>query len=109
LSVFLFSLIVVPLTEGFFGKLDVFQAALHAHLSGLTVIALLNSALAAYYYLRVMVSLYMRPPEQHIECAIFTAPLWLAVASCLGVTFWLGIFPTQALDFAVKSAQQLLH
>jgi len=31
------------------------------------------------------------------------------VASCLGVTFWLGIFPTQALDFAVKSAQQLLH
>jgi len=109
LSVFLFSLIGVPLTGGFFGKLYVFQAALHAHLIGLTVIALLNSALAAYYYLRVMVYLYMRPQEQPIECAPFTAPLWLAVASCLGVTFWLGIFPTQALDFAVKSAQQLLH
>jgi len=109
LSIFLFSLIGVPMTGGFFGKLYVFQAALHAHLVGLTVVALLNSALAAFYYLRVIVYLYMRPEEKPIACARFTAPLWLALASCLGVTFWLGIFPSQALDYAVKSAQQLLR
>ena len=36
-------------------------------------------------------------------------PLWLAVASCLGVTLWLGIFPNQALQYALKGAQQLLR
>ncbi|HXE32210.1 MAG TPA: NADH-quinone oxidoreductase subunit N [Terriglobales bacterium] len=110
LSIFLFSLIGVPMTGGFFGKLFVFQAALNAHLVGLTIVALLNSALAAFYYLRVIVYLYMRPREgQPIACANFTAPLWLAVASCLGVTFWLGIFPSQVLDYAMKGAQQLLR
>ncbi|MGH9392683.1 MAG: NADH-quinone oxidoreductase subunit N, partial [Terriglobales bacterium] len=109
LSIFLFSLIGVPMTGGFFGKLYVFQAALHAHLVGLTVIALLNSAVAAFYYLRVIVYLYMRPQEKPIACAPFTAPLWLALASCLGVTFWLGIFPSQVLDYALKGAQQLLR
>jgi NADH-quinone oxidoreductase subunit N len=110
LSIFLLSLIGVPLTGGFFGKLFVFQAALQAHLVGLTVIALLNSALAAYYYLRVIVYMYMREREgAPIVCARFTLPLWLALASCLGVTFWLGIFPSSVLDFAAKSAQQLLR
>lgn len=110
LAMFLFSLIGVPLTGGFFGKLFVFQAALHAHLVGLTVIALLNSAVAAFYYLRVIVYMYMRPREgAPIQCARFTAPLWLAVASCLGVTLWLGIFPSQVLNYAVQSAQQLLR
>lgn len=107
LSIFMFSLIGVPLTGGFFGKLFVFQAALNAHLVGLTIVALLNSALAAFYYLRVVVYLYMRPAERPIECARFTAPLWLAVLSCLVVTFWLGIFPSQALAYALRGAQQL--
>ena len=109
LSIFLFSLIGVPMTGGFFGKLFVFQAALNAHLVGLTIVALLNSALAAYYYLRVIVYLYMRPQEESIACAPFTAPLWLAVAGCLAATLWLGIFPSQALAYALKGAQQLLR
>jgi len=110
LSMFLFSLIGVPMTGGFFGKLFVFRTALDAHLIGLTVIALLNSALAAFYYLRVIVYMYMRPQEgEPIACARNTAPLWLALASCLGVTLWLGIFPNQALQYALKGAQQLLR
>ncbi|MGH9416025.1 MAG: NADH-quinone oxidoreductase subunit N [Terriglobales bacterium] len=109
MAIFMLSLLGVPLTGGFFGKLFVFQAALNAHLVGLTIIALLNSALAAFYYLRVLVYMYMRPQEQPIACAPFSAPLWLAVISCLGVTFWLGILPNQALQYALKSAQQLLH
>jgi NADH-quinone oxidoreductase subunit N len=108
LSLFLFSLIGVPLTGGFFGKLYVFQAALHAHLIGLTIVALLNSALAAFYYLRVIVYLYMRPQGEPIACARFTAPLWIALAGCLAVTLWLGILPSQALSYAALSARQLL-
>ena len=51
LAIFVFSLIGVPLTGGFFGKFYVFQAALNSHLVWLTIIGLLNSAIAAYYYL----------------------------------------------------------
>ncbi|TAN24497.1 MAG: NADH-quinone oxidoreductase subunit N [Acidobacteria bacterium] len=109
LAVFLCSLIGVPLTGGFFGKLYVFQAALHSHLIGLTVIGLLNSALAAFYYLRVIVYMYMRPEEEPIAQSRSNAPLFVAVAACVLVTFWLGIFPSTALAHALKGAQQLLH
>ena len=62
LIIFLLSLIGVPLTGGFFGKFYVFKAALDANLVWLTVLGLLNSAVAAYYYLRIIVVMYMHEP-----------------------------------------------
>ena len=62
LTIFLLSLIGVPLTGGFFGKFYIFKAALDAHLVWLTVLGLLNSAVAAYYYLRVLVVMYFKEP-----------------------------------------------
>ena len=64
LTVFLLSLIGVPLTGGFFGKFYIFQAALESHLIWLAVLGLLNSAVAAYYYLRLMVVMYMHEPGE---------------------------------------------
>ena len=55
LSIFLLSLIGVPLTGGFFGKFYIFRAALESHLVWLAVLGLLNSAVASYYYLRILV------------------------------------------------------
>ncbi len=52
LTIFLLSLIGVPLTGGFFGKFYIFKAALDSNLFWLTILGLLNSAIAAYYYLR---------------------------------------------------------
>jgi NADH-quinone oxidoreductase subunit N len=63
LTIFLLSLIGVPLTGGFFGKFYIFKAALDSHLVWLTVLGLLNSAVAAYYYLRILVVMYMREPS----------------------------------------------
>ena len=63
-SIFLLSLIGVPLTGGFFGKFYIFKAALDSHLVWLTVLGLLNSAVAAYYYLRLLVMMYMREPGE---------------------------------------------
>ena len=60
MSVFMLSLIGLPLTGGFIGKLQIFQAALEEGWVWLTIIGLLNSALSVYYYLRVVVYLYMR-------------------------------------------------
>src|SRR5271167_2732836 len=60
LTIFLLSLIGIPATGGFFAKFYVFSAALKSHLVGLTIIGVINSAIAAYYYLRVIVYMYMQ-------------------------------------------------
>src|SRR5438105_8960657 len=54
LTIFLLSLIGIPITGGFFAKFYVFSAALQANLVGLTIIGVLNSAVGAYYYLRII-------------------------------------------------------
>ena len=105
LTVFLLSLIGVPLTGGFFGKFYVFKAALDGGLVWLTILGLLNSAVAAYYYLRVIVVMYMYEPTDALDT--LTAPtagtrvtLWVSAAA----TLLLGIFPGVVLDFAGRSA-----
>jgi NADH-quinone oxidoreductase subunit N len=105
LTVFLLSLIGVPLTAGFFGKFYIFQAALQAHLVWLAVLGLLNSAVAAYYYLRILVVMYMKEPG---ETALNLEPLGAGLSAALLLpaagTFVLGIFPGLILNFAGKSA-----
>jgi NADH-quinone oxidoreductase subunit N len=105
LAVFLLSLIGVPLTGGFFGKFYIFRAALQSNLVWLTVLGLLNSAVAAYYYLRILVVMYMREPSEAATNAepLATGMKLALVLPALG-TFLLGIFPSLILDFAGKSA-----
>ncbi len=105
LTIFLLSLIGVPLTGGFFGKFYIFKAALDSHLVWLAVLGLLNSAVAAYYYLRVLVMMYMHDPSQAVqEAEPLSHGLQLAlVLPALG-TLFLGIFPNWVLEFAGHSA-----
>ena len=107
LAIFVFSLIGVPLTGGFFGKFYVFEAALNSHLVWLTVIGLINSAIAAYYYLKIIVAIYMQEPAAATEQLPHpTASLRIAIwASALG-TLVLGIYPSALLSFASFSARQ---
>jgi NADH-quinone oxidoreductase subunit N len=105
LTVFLLSLIGVPLTAGFFGKFYIFQAALQSHLVWLAILGLLNSAVAAYYYLRILVVMYMKEPQ---ETTLNLEPLGVGLSAALLLpaagTFVLGIFPSLILNFAGKSA-----
>jgi NADH-quinone oxidoreductase subunit N len=105
MTIFMFSLIGVPLTGGFFGKFYIFKAALDSNLVWLTVLGLLNSAVAAYYYLRILVVMYFREPGEAAEnIPPAGAALQIAVyAAALG-TVLLGIFPSTVLDFATKAA-----
>lgn len=59
MAIFLFSLTGIPPLAGFFGKLYAFAAAVDAGLAWLVIVAVINSAIGAYYYLRVTVSMYM--------------------------------------------------
>ena len=63
LTLFLLSLAGVPITSGFVGKLVVFGAAVEAGYEWVVVIGVLASAIAAFFYLRVMVVMYMEEPE----------------------------------------------
>ncbi len=105
LTIFLLSLIGVPLTGGFFGKFYIFQAALQSHLVWLTVLGLLNSAVAAYYYLRLMVMMYMHEPgEVTNNLEPLTAGLRAALILPAIGTFLLGTVPGVILTFAQSGA-----
>jgi NADH-quinone oxidoreductase subunit N len=109
LTIFLLSLIGIPLTGGFFAKFYVFSAALQADLIGLTIIGVINSAIAAYYYLRLIVVMYMRDARD--EAAVpLAVPFALAIAVLISTvaTLWLGILPGSVLDYARQSAADLL-
>ena len=110
LSLFLLSLIGIPATGGFFAKFYVFNAALKANLVGITIIGVVNSAIAAYYYLRVIVVMYMREGREEAEVPpALPLSLQAAVALSAAATLYLGILPQRVLDYAVRSAQDLMR
>jgi NADH-quinone oxidoreductase subunit N len=92
LTLFLLSLAGVPLTSGFVGKLLVFGAAIDAGYSWLVVVGVLASAVAAFFYLRVLVVMYMEEPgEEHITAS--PAPLGRGVvALAAAATIFFGLF-----------------
>jgi NADH-quinone oxidoreductase subunit N len=109
LTVFLLSLIGIPATGGFFAKFYVFSAALRSNLIGLTIIAVLNSAVGAYYYLRIIVMMYMKEPRGEITVARVPLSLAVALSISVAVTLYLGILPGRVLDFASRGASDMLH
>jgi NADH-quinone oxidoreductase subunit N len=97
----LFALAGIPLTSGFVGKFVVFQAALADGMAPLVVVALVASAVAAFFYLRVIVLMYFSEPAADgptvsVPGAFTTAAITLGVI----VTLLLGVLPTLALDWA---------
>ncbi len=109
LTVFLLSLIGIPATGGFFAKFYVFTSALQSHLIWLTIIGVINSAVGAYYYLRIIVYMYMRDEREEVPVARMPFGLAVALAMCLMFTIYLGVLPTQFINYALKSAHDLVR
>jgi NADH-quinone oxidoreductase subunit N len=105
---FLMSLIGIPITGGFFAKFYVLSAALKSNLVGLAIILVLNSAVGAYYYLRIIVMMYMREPRGEVPVAPVPLAAGLAIAVCVLLTLYLGVLPGRVLDYASQSARQLV-
>jgi NADH-quinone oxidoreductase subunit N len=109
LSIFLLSLIGIPPTAGFVGKFYLFGAAVKSGYVWLAVIGVLNSAVAAYYYLRLIVYMYMREPE---GAPTRVAPS-LSGALALTVALWgvvqLGVLPGPIFDLAQAAVLPLLR
>jgi NADH-quinone oxidoreductase subunit N len=108
LTIFLLSLIGIPMTGGFFAKFYVFSAAVKSNLIWLTIIGVLNSGVGAYYYLRIIVMMYMKEPRKAVPVTHVPFALRLALGVCLFATLYLGLFPGRVLQFAQQSAGQLM-
>ena len=97
--IFLLSLAGIPPLAGFIGKWYLFGAAIRGQYAWLAVLAVVNSAISLYYYLRVVVCMYLREPLTDEPYATSPA-LTAALAISLGATFLLGVWPERVLAFA---------
>lgn len=103
LSIFLLSLLGMPLTAGFMGKIMVFSAALREGYVWLVVIGVLNTAVSAYYYLRLIIVMFFR--ERTTPWAAPRVPVSVAIALVLTIAgvFYLGLFPGRIISaFSAK-------
>jgi NADH-quinone oxidoreductase subunit N len=106
MTLFLLSLTGIPPTAGFFGKFYVILAAVEAGgwLSFLAVLAVVNAAMAAFYYLRVVVYMWMREPGTEAPPLSHGRLLWAGLAVASVLTIWLGLLPNVMLEIVSQAA-----
>lgn len=107
--IFMLALAGIPPTAGFFGKYYIFSAAVKTGFVGLAVIGVLNSAVSVYYYLRVVVTMYMKDRDEKSEGRIFwKGDLATVVILCAVLVIYFGIAPDQLLSAARASVAALM-
>jgi len=105
---FLLSMAGIPPTGGFLGKYVIFRAAIESKEYVLAVIGMLNAGVAAYYYLRVIVAMYMREPETDDDpLPVSPAMAAVIVIGVVGVIY-LGIAPGRLLEIVQGLAAALI-
>ena len=105
-SLFLLAMAGIPLTSGFPAKFAVFSAASASGASWLVLIGVLTSAVAGFFYVRVIVLMFFTDPQpgQTTTVAIPSLATALALAVCAGVTVVLGVFPQIGLEVADRAS-----
>ena len=108
MAILMLSLTGIPPTVGFFAKLYVLVATVDAGVAWLAVAVALNAALAAFYYLRVIVYMYMREPEAEPAPIERSPTTVLALGLSVAGVILLGLFPDPIISFLRDSAASLL-
>ncbi len=98
-SLFLLSFAGIPLTAGFIGKFTIFSAAYENGNIGVVVVGVLSSAIAAFFYIRVIVMMFFTDPESDSVSVVIPSKFTITViwSAAIG-TLLLGIYPTPILD-----------
>jgi NADH-quinone oxidoreductase subunit N len=97
--IFMFSLTGIPPTAGFIGKLYLFLGAINAGYTWLVVIAVIFSAISAFFYLRIVMYMYMRDPKRDVTLTT-SASTNVALGIAVVAVLFIGIFPSYLLGFA---------
>jgi len=108
MTVFLLSLAGMPPTGGFLGKYLVFSAAITSKEYLLAVVGILNAVVAAYYYLKIIVSMWMREADEEVSWAPVSASTAAALTVSVVVVFYLGLMPGAVLAMIRGLASSLL-
>jgi NADH-quinone oxidoreductase subunit N len=97
--IFMFSLTGIPPTAGFIGKLYLFLGAINAGYTWLVVIAVIFSAISAFFYLRIVMYMYIRDPKRDVTLTT-SASTNVALGIAVVAVLFIGIFPSYLLGFA---------
>jgi len=98
LSLFMLSLLGLPLTAGFMGKVMVFGSAINQNYYGLVVVAVLNTAISAYYYLRLIIVMFFREPVTAWNAPRIPTSVAVALVITIIGVLYLGIFPGRVIN-----------
>jgi NADH-quinone oxidoreductase subunit N len=107
-TIFLVSLTGIPPTIGFVAKWLIIQPVLDAGLTWLAVAIALNAVLAAFYYLRVVVHMFMYDPEERAPSVIPARLLTTALSLTAAATIVFGILPNALYQWALAAAAPLI-
>jgi NADH-quinone oxidoreductase subunit N len=107
LSLFLLGLAGIPLTGGFMAKLVVFKSAWGAGFHTLVVIAVINSAISWYYYLRVIVAMFFADQQPAFKAPVLRKSLVAALTIAILATLYLGILPGRVLATLERARDQI--
>ncbi len=106
LGVFLVSLAGLPPTAGFIGKLYIFIALIEAKMVPLALIALLNTVISLYYYIRILKHMFLMGPSEQEPIKVSVSNIVLTLVLAVPVIV-LGIYPTPIAEFVKNSAVML--
>ncbi|WP_067466776.1 NADH-quinone oxidoreductase subunit NuoN [Actinomadura macra] len=104
---FLLAFAGIPLTSGFTGKFAVFKAAVEADATPLVIVGVISSAIAAFFYVRVIVVMFFSEPEADGPTVVAGPATAAAVALGLTATVVLGVLPQPILDLAGHATTQM--
>jgi NADH-quinone oxidoreductase subunit N len=108
LLLFLLSLAGIPPTGGFLGKFFVFGAAIQSQLLFLAIVAIVNSAIAAFYYLNVVRTMFLQPaPEGQASAIAVTPAMQATLWACAVMTLLIGLYAQPFIEWAMHSATLL--
>ena len=106
MSLFLLSFAGIPLTSGFIGKFLVFSAGIDGGATPLVIVGAVFSAVAAFFYVRVIVLMYFSDPvDDGPTVAVPSAFTTLAIAISAAATVALGLVPGPLIDLAQNAAE----
>ncbi len=104
---FALSLIGIPPTAGFVGKLFLFNAAIQGGFYWLAIIGILNSTISLYYYFKIVMVMYMEEPQGSTPLS-FSPPLTVALGVMAFATLFIGLYPEPLIRAALQSIQLFL-